>query len=243
MVETAFRCHSIMIIDLYVHTSRGSGDSSLSPQELVVEARRIGLEGSCLTEHGGPWDPYEFRKFASQQEGFLLVPALEVETEVGHITVFGLNKYVGAIANPKELRQVANASGAYVVLAHPFRNMFHKIPFSPNLLFKEVARYPATAEEALEHPVFQLVDAIEVANGGNTDEENAFAWEVAHRLGKPMVGGSDAHSSNGVGRCVTVFPEPLSSPEQFLEALHAGQFFPAIGLNVGNLRPFANGTH
>lgn len=231
-----------MIIDLHVHTSRGSGDSSLSPQELVAEARRIGLQGACLTEHGGPWDRFEFQRFASQQDGLLLVPALEVETEVGHITLFGLSIYVGGIANPQELRRVADASGAYVVLAHPFRNMFHKIPFSPNLLFKEPARYPATADEALEHPIFQLVDAIEVANGGNTDEENTFAWEVAQRLGKPMVGGSDAHSANGLGRCVTVFPEPLSSPDQFLKALHAGRFYPATGLNVGNLQPFRNGA-
>ncbi|MFH1141722.1 MAG: CehA/McbA family metallohydrolase [Chloroflexota bacterium] len=231
-----------MIIDLHVHTSRGSGDSSLSPQELVSEARRIGLQGACLTEHGGPWDRFEFQRFAKEQDGLLLVPALEVETEVGHITVFGMNGYVGGIADPKELRRVADASGAYVVLAHPFRNMFHRISFSPNLLFKEPARYPATVEEALEHPVFGLVDAIEVANGGNTDEENAFAWEVAHRLGKPMVGGSDAHSAHGLGRCVTVFPKPLSTPEQFLQALRVGLFYPATGLNVGNLQPFRNGA-
>ena len=167
---------------------------------------------------------------------------LEVETEVGHITVFGLDRYAVGIANLNELRQVADASGAYVVLAHPFRNMFHKIPFSPNLLYREVARYPATVEEALEHPVFGLVDAVEVANGGNTDEENAFAWEVAHRLRKPMVGGSDAHSTSGLGRCVTVFPETLSSPAQFLNALRAGQFYPATGLNVGNLQPFRTGA-
>ncbi len=232
-----------MIIDLHVHTSRGSGDSSLSPQELVQEARRTGLQGACLTEHGGPWDRFEFQRFSSQQNGLLLVPALEVETQVGHITVFGLDKYVGGIADPQELRRVADASGAYIVLAHPFRNLFHRIPFTPNLLYKEPARYPATAEEAMAHPIFQLVDAIEVANGGNTDQENAFAWEVAHRLGKPMVGGSDAHSSNGVGRCVTVFPDPLSTPEQFLQALRAGQFYPATGLNVGNLQFFRNGSH
>lgn len=231
-----------MIIDLHVHTSCGSGDSSLLPQELVAEARRIGLQGVCLTEHDVPWDRSEFQRFASQQDGLLLVPALEVETEVGHITVFGLSSYVGGIANPKELRRAADAAGAYVVLAHPFRNMFHKISFSPNLLFKEPSRYPATAEEALEHPVFQLVDAIEVANGGNTDEENAFAWEVAQRLSKPMVGGSDAHSASGLGRCVTVFPEPLASPEEFLQALRAGLFYPATGLNIGNLQPFRNGV-
>ena len=85
-------------------------------------------------------------------------------------------------------------------------------------------------EEALEHPIFDLVDAIEVANGSNTDEGNAFAREVARHLGKPMVSGSDAHSVNGLGKCVTVFPEPVSSLEEFLRALHAGHFYPATAL-------------
>ncbi len=232
-----------MIIDLHVHTSRGSGDSELSPQDLVQEAHRIGLQGACLTEHSGPWDQFEFHKFASQQNGFLLIPAREVETEVGHITVFGMNGHTAGINNPRELRRMADATGAYIVLAHPFRNMFHNISFSPNLLFKDEGRYPTTVEEALDHPIFQMVDAIEVANGGNTDEENIFAGEVAQRLGKPMVGGSDAHSTQGLGRCVTVFPRPIYSPDDFLHALRTGQFYPAVGLNVGNLQPFQNGSH
>jgi len=64
---------------------------------------------------------------------------------------------------------------------------------------------------------------------------------VAQRLGKPMVGGSDAHSIHGLGRCTTVFPNAIHSPGEFLEALHAGEFFPAIGLNLGELQPFPNG--
>ena len=231
-----------MIVDLHVHTTRGSADSNLSPEELVEEARRIGLQGACLTEHGGPWDRFEFQRFASQQEDFLLVPALEIESEAGHVTVFGLDRYVPGIRDPKELRRIANDTGAYVVLAHPFRNMFLKKPLlNINLLFKDRNHQPTTVEEALEHPMFELVDAIEVANGGNADDENAFAWDVAQRLGKSMVGGSDAHSIHGLGRYVTVFPEPISSPERFLQALHAGRFYPATGLPSGNLQPFRNG--
>lgn len=231
-----------MIIDLHVHTTRGSTDSSLSPQEMVEEARRIGLQGVCLTEHGGPWDRFEFQRFASRQDGLLLVPALEVETDMGHITVFGLDSYVPGIRNARELRRVADDVGGYMVLVHPFRNLFLGRLYDVNLLFKDPARYPRTVEEALAHPVFELVDAIEVANGANLDEENLFAWEVARRLGKPTVGGTDAHSINGLGKCVTVFPEPIASAEAFLQALHSGRFYPATGLNIGKLQRFPNGT-
>ena len=230
-----------MIIDMHVHTSRGSADSNLSPLELVEEARRVGLDGVCLTEHSGPWDKFEYKLFASQHDDLLLVPAMEVESEMGHITVFGLDRYVAGIRDPKQLRRVADNSGAFVVIAHPFRNMFHKIPYNNNLLFKDWPTQPTTAEEAASHPIFAVVDAIEVANAGNTDDENLFAWEVAQVLGKKVVGGSDAHSTNGLGTCVTVFPEPIHTPEAFLEALHAGDFYAAAGLHIGNLQPFPNG--
>ncbi|MBI4200755.1 MAG: PHP domain-containing protein [Chloroflexi bacterium] len=227
-----------MIIDLHVHTSRGSGDSSLSPQQLVDMARRIGLDGACLTEHGGPWDRFEFQRFASQQDGLLLIPALEIETDAGHITVFGLDGYAPGIRDPQELRRIADEVGAYMVLAHPFRYLLQRPGYNDNLLFKDRISYPGTPEEALNHPIFQLVDAIEVANGATADEENAFAWEVARRLGKPMVGGSDSHSIHGLGRCATVFTELITSHEEFLNALRSGSFYPTTGLYAGNLEPF-----
>ncbi len=226
---------------MHVHTSRGSADSNLSPLELVEEARRLGLDGVCLTEHSGPWDKFEYGRFASQHDDLLVVPAMEVESEMGHITVFGLDRYVSGIRDPKQLRSVVDNSGAFVVIAHPFRNFFHNITYSSNLLFKDWTSQPTTAEKAAKHPIFGLVDAIEVANGANTDEENLFAWEVAQHLGKRVVGGSDAHSTNGLAACVTVFPERIHTPEDFLEALHAGDFYAAIDLHVGNLQRFPNG--
>ncbi len=88
-----------MIIDLHVHTSTRSGDSSLSTKELVQEARRIGLEGACLTEHGGVWDRFELERVASDSEGVLLFSAMEVDTDQVHVTVFGLDRYLAGISN------------------------------------------------------------------------------------------------------------------------------------------------
>jgi predicted metal-dependent phosphoesterase TrpH len=227
-----------MIVDLHVHTTYGSADSNLTPQELLQEAQRIGLDGACLTEHGRPWDRFGIQQLTHELEDLLIVPALEIESTVGHITVFGLDRYVSGIRDPIELRRIADKVGAYVVLAHPFRNMFLKKPMANNLLFQGRDPMPTTVEEVIKHPIFELVNAIEVANGGNSNNENKFAWDVAQHLGKPMVGGSDAHSIHGLGRCVTVFPKRISSATQFLEALHTGNFYPATGLSLGNLQRF-----
>ena len=75
-------------------------------------------------------------------------------------------------------------------------------------------------------------------NGGNNAQENAFALQVAQILGKPGVGGSDAHSHQGIGIYTTVFERGLESEEDFLRELKAGRFYPANGLLQGNLQPF-----
>ena len=68
-----------MIFDLHVHTTYASGDSNLTPQEMVEESNRIGLEGVCLTEHSGPWDTFEFRRFTERQNNLLIINAIEID--------------------------------------------------------------------------------------------------------------------------------------------------------------------
>ena len=76
------------VFDLHVHTVKGSSDSSLSPEDLVREALRLGLDGVCLTEHSGWRDLQEFKAFAARHE-LVIVHALEVDTVYGHVLAFG----------------------------------------------------------------------------------------------------------------------------------------------------------
>jgi hypothetical protein len=62
---------------------------------------------------------------------------------------------------------------------------------------------------------------------------------VARILGKPVTGGSDAHSTSGIGAYTTVFPERVQSREQLIALLHAGRTVCYEGLNTGAFRPFA----
>ena len=48
-----------MRIDLHIHTSPLSTCSYIDPQELMQEARRLKLDGICLTEHQFVRDPDE----------------------------------------------------------------------------------------------------------------------------------------------------------------------------------------
>lgn len=96
-----------------------------------------------------------------------------------------------------------------------------------------------TPEQAAERmPVFQLVHAIEALNGANTPRENLFALRVAKALGKPVTGGSDAHSRSGIGFYCTVFEQKLATEDDLLRELHAGRFHAHHGLLQGNLTYF-----
>ena len=225
------------IVDMHVHTTRGAADSSLTPDQLIEEARRIGLTGINLTEHDRLWDPYLLREFR-EKSGLFVSQGMEVSTDLGHMIVVGLDTYVPGIRKALELRRVLDDVGGFMTVAHPFRHFFDPVHFRRQGL----EPFELTPEEAAKLPIFQLVDAIEVLNGCNTPRENYFALQVAHALGKPGTGGSDTHSQNGLGYFTTVFEKHLESQEQMLAEMHAGRFFPAHGLIFGEVIPFEEGS-
>jgi hypothetical protein len=93
-------------------------------------------------------------------------------------------------------------------------------------------------DQAAGHPIFGFVDAVEVANGSTVDAENRFAFRVSEKVRLGGTGGSDAHSSHGLGRCTTIFQKTIRSEKEFVEALKTGNFYASYGLRVGKVRPF-----
>jgi predicted metal-dependent phosphoesterase TrpH len=230
--------------DLHVHTNRGSPDSSLTPEEMVAEAQRMGLTGIMVTEHDG-WQRYDFDRFASSQD-LVLVRALEVYTPLGHMIALGLDGHVtgfsGDIEQVRDLRIEIDRRGGFLILAHPFRFFFDlQGVYSQNILFRDATDFPTTAEEAARHPVFDLVHEVEVVNGGNIEVENRFAQSVTKVLGRSGTGGSDAHSLQGLARGTTVFAGDIRNERDLMEALRAGDFYPVEGFHVG--RPVAYGPN
>jgi hypothetical protein len=159
---------------------------------------------------------------------------MEVSTDMGHILTLGLKEYVGGIRQLETLRRVADEQGAFLIVAHPFRHFFDPV------YFRRQGKEPftMTPEQAAKLPVFQLVDGIEALNGANTLRENLFALRVAQALGKPVTGGSDAHSTQGIGIFSTVIEKDCSTQEELLAELLAGRCYAGHGLLEGNLQRF-----
>ncbi|MDE0823522.1 MAG: hypothetical protein OSB07_06075, partial [Dehalococcoidia bacterium] len=170
----------------------------------------------------------------------VLIRAMEVETDYGHMLAFGLDRYQAGFNKAAELRKAATAAGGFVITAHPFRGVLSGGHRSRALIYQSIDDpLPEVPEDALDHPVFKLADAIEVANGGTVDRENDFAMAVAGLLKMPITGGSDAHSTHGLGKFLTEFDDEVNTEAEFLKALHSKQYHPVTGLRQGNLQPYA----
>lgn len=222
------------IIDMHLHTTKGASDSMLNPDDLIEEARRVGLTGVNITEHDRMWESWDLAPFRKKHEGVFVSNGMEVSTDMGHILAIGLKGYESGIRRLEKLRQVADEQGAFLVVAHAFRHFFDPVHF------KREGKEPFNLmpEQAAKLPVFQLVHGIEVLNGCNTPRENYFALQVAKILGKPGTGGSDAHSTQGIGYFTAVFEEDLESQAHMVEQMHKGRFFPGRGLAEGKLNNF-----
>ncbi|KPJ49423.1 MAG: hypothetical protein AMJ38_03360 [Dehalococcoidia bacterium DG_22] len=225
------------IVDMHLHTVKGGSDSSLTPQQLVQEAARIGLGGVNISEHDRLWDARELESFR-RESGLFVSRGMEVSTDLGHVIVIGLDQYLPGIRKAAELRRVVNEVGGFMFVAHPFRHFFDPIHF------RRDSREPLSLspDEAARLPIFELVDELEVANGGCTPRENYFALLVARILGKRGIGSSDAHSTHGLGCFTTVFQRPLADERDLIAQLKAGRYYPAEGLLSGGITPFGGGS-
>jgi predicted metal-dependent phosphoesterase TrpH len=202
-----------LIIDLHVHTKALSSDSNLDPEEAIKEAKRIGLDGICFTEHNKVWEVEEIRRL-SQKWGFLVANGLEVDTVEGHVLLFGLHRDFERIMHVHELREMASQADGVMIAAHPFKS-FRVFGVSDLSL---------SPEQASQRPIFKSVDALEGFSGKTAEKENLLAQEVARTLGMNMTGGSDAHSLEAIGKCVTIFEDNIKDEAGLVEELKRGRF-------------------
>ena len=205
------------LIDLHCHTSAASPCSSAPVDQLIAEAKRIGLDGICLTDHNYVWDPEAVEKLRKKHD-FLVLRGNEVTTDQGDMVVFGLDKDISGIIKLEELRKYVLAADGFMIAAHPFRGF----------LTFNIGQLGLTPEKAMQRPLFKQVDAVEVLNSKVTEDENNFAAEVASGLGLPATGGSDAHEVNEAGIYATHFAADIQNEQDLIAALKSGDYEPVV---------------
>jgi predicted metal-dependent phosphoesterase TrpH len=195
-----------MLIDLHIHTRRGSFCSRLSTKDLVRQAKEMHLDAVCVTDHNTT-KAVEKVKRIGEEQGLLVLGGIEVRCREGDVLVFGLIKSPHSGITAKDLVELVHREGGVAIPAHPFRSSA-----------------PSLGESIFEIHGF---DAVEVLNGNSTDEENRRALEAAQRLGLPGTGGSDSHSFKQVGRCVTEFEDDkIRNEMDLVAAIKGGRYSP-----------------
>ena len=190
-----------MLIDLHCHTLPLSQCSSLRPPELIELARARGLDGVCLTEHDALWDPGELAELRGST-GFLVLGAVELTTDMGHLLAFGLTKGSSRMATAREAFSATQAAGGLLYLAHPARDGLLRV-----------------TRETVE-----FFESVEAVNGSDSRLQNLAATGLAHGFRLPGIGGSDAHTPAEVGRAATRFEVPISDEASLLAALRSGRY-------------------
>ena len=188
------------VFDLHTHSSDYSRDSGVRVAKLAEQAAARGLDGVVLTEHNATWPSDELAELSERHEVRLL-PGMEIGTDVGHVLVYGLDRFRPELLEIESLRRIVSAEGAAMALAHPMR--------------------PFHGQHAAHDRYEAWFDAIETINGDHADSEGGPFEQLAARLGIGAIGGSDVHSVQAVGRAVTTFDSTIEGIEDLIGQLRA----------------------
>jgi len=160
-----------MIGDFHIH-SKYSFDSIMSPKKIIKTAVKKNLDLIAITDHNTIKGGVEVKKASGNN--IKVIVGAEIKTDIGDIIGFNLNNEIKSI-NWEEVLDQIKAQGGLSMLPHPYRS--HKNIY-------EIAK---------------KVDFIEVWNARSTIDQNEQAFNLAKKLKKKMLAGSDAHLYSEIG--------------------------------------------
>jgi len=202
-----------MILDLHSHSvASDDGRAKVENYCQWIQRKDLALDGFVLTEHRQFDDASDYRDL-EDRFGLLILKASEVETEYGHVLVFGVNDDLRAAF---DFARIDNPLS--VVLAETKRCGAVAVPCHPGR-----PKVGLCAHWETRGPV-EGVEIVETLNGGSREGENEQAQQFAERYGWRSIGGSDSHIVSHIGRYATRFEAPIRDIDGLVAALGAGGF-------------------
>ena len=163
-----------MILDLHVH-SYHSLDSPARPTDIIRTAKKRGLHGVAVTDHGTIRGGVETLE-ANTDPHFVVIVGAEYSTDAGDITGLFLEEEITSHRSIEVVDQIHD-QGGIALLPHPFKG------------------------HCLDDELLRGIDVIEHFNARTSAEKNRQALKLAQRLSKPVIAGSDAHFTTEIGTC------------------------------------------
>ena len=206
-----------MILDLHAH-SKKSEDSRATVvgylQWLLKKKEVLPIDGLVLTEHRQFDGETDYRRLEDEY-GIRIFKGSEVETDYGHVLVYGVNQamldrfdFSNVRLSAQEVVTDVEELGGIAVPCHPGR---------PTV---------GLCEHYEVKPPLEGVRAVELLNGGSRKGENERVEDLIRKHGYAAVGGSDSHLVSFIGICATRFPREISDEEDLVRALREGGYHP-----------------
>lgn len=177
--------------DIHMHTNASDGIPS-AKQVLDSIAKRGHLDVIAITDH----DVLDSSLWAYEQRSryaFDIIPGVEVTARGGHVLGLWITKPIPQQLSIPETVAAIHEQGGVAILAHPGEFLING---------DQVVRYLRNPQVLLDWNL----DAIEVFNAGTmTPGNNVLARRITRGLQIPLVGNSDAHTLNAIGRGMTRF--------------------------------------
>ncbi len=177
--------------DLHTHTHYSSC-SNMKPEVLLKTAKKKGLNGIAVTDHGRIDGALEVKRL-NKDKNFEVIIGQEISTIQGDVLAYYLKEKVDAV-DFFDAVEKARKQNALIVIPHPFRtssNPHHKF----KLYFGKVKKY---------------IDAVECFNARMLfNSDNKKADNAANKYGIAKTGGSDAHFKFEVATGTTLFERDL----------------------------------
>jgi predicted metal-dependent phosphoesterase TrpH len=189
-------------IDLHVHTCY-SEDASTTLKEVVYYAKKKGLDGVAITDHGTVKGALKLAK----KSQLLIIPGLEVETRHGHILALNIATPVPPNLGMTETVQKIHEIGGTAIIAHPYA------AFKVGLRKKAILNSKLDAVEAINSASFPFFIATHLGK------------KLAQRMKLPQTGGSDAHHGHEIGKAYTLV-EADSNADGVVEAIRKREVTP-----------------
>jgi predicted metal-dependent phosphoesterase TrpH len=190
-----------MILDPHIHSTYSS-DSTASPRDIVKKAKSIGLDAIAVADHNTIKGALATMEEAKKIENFVVIPAMEISSNKGHIVALGIKEDVEKGLTPEDTVKKVRELGGIAIAAHPF----------------------VSYREGLCDHVKELdIDAIETLNSRYVfGYSNWRAKNLAEKRNIPEIGASDAHFLGAIGSCVTELEADLSS-ESIIDGILSGK--------------------
>ncbi len=192
-------------IDLHVHTCY-SYDATSSVREVIVYAKKRGLNGIAITDHDTIKGARRALKLASKRE-FVIIPGIEVTTWHGHVLALNITTSIPQNVSLVETVEKIHEAGGIAIAAHPI--VFIK---------SHIKQRIASASN---------LDGVEVINSSAFPFflSTRLSRALAERLNLPQTAGSDAHLASEIGTAYSLI-EADSDIDEIIEAIRKGAVVP-----------------